>query len=116
MEITDLDKLFYKAFTNKPPQHMDFQSADDAAILRSLEANCIPFYFDYFLRQRNYFPVYDFKTEIEMLEGSEFKQFHYEDVLDDVHRLLKEWERHRQRLIEEHVIQTWHLYRLKDDE
>lgn len=114
IEITALDKLFYKAFTDKPAQHMSFQSADDAAILRALEANCIPFYFDFFLRQNNYFPSYDFQTEIELHEGSEFEHFHYEDVLDDVHEKLMQWEQNKQQRMDEHIQQTWHLYRSSD--
>lgn len=111
VEITELDKLYYKAFTDHtPPQHMKFDNADDAAILRTLEANCIPFYFDVFLRQNNYFPVYDFKTEIEMREGSEYSQFKFEDVLEDVQNNLRMWETQKQKRMDEQIRQTWHLY------
>lgn len=111
VEVTELDKLYYKAFTDHAvPQHMKFDNADDAAILRTLEANCIPFYFDVFLRQNNYFPVYDFKTEIEVREGSEFKLFKFEDVLDDVQTHLRMWQSEKQKRMDEHIKQTWHLY------
>lgn len=115
-EITELDKLFYRAFTDQPPQRMEEQSAEDAAILRSLEANCIPFYFDFFLRQHNYFPDYQFKTEIELLDGDEYGRFRYEDVVDDVHRRLVVWEAQKQIRIEQHIQQTWHLYRPSIDD
>lgn len=111
VEVTELDKLYYLAFTDHDvPQHMKFDNADDAAILRTLEANCIPFYFDVFLRQNNYFPVYDFKTEIELREGSEYKLFKFEDVLDDVQTNLRMWEAQKLKRMEEHIRQTWHLY------
>lgn len=111
IEITELDKLFYKAFTDhEAPQHVQFDNADDAAILRTLEANCIPFYFDVFLRQNNYFPIYDFKTEIELREGSEYKQFKFEDVLEDVQNNLRIWETAKQKRMDEQIKQTWHLY------
>lgn len=111
VEVTELDKLYYKAFTDHAvPQHMKFDNADDAAILRTLEANCIPFYFDVFLRQNNYFPVYDFKTEIELREGSEFGMFKFEDVLEDVQNNLRIWETEKQRRMDEQIRQTWHLY------
>lgn len=113
--LTDMDKLFYKAFTDQPPPPSGAQyRAEDAAMLRRLSDNCIPFYFDYFLQQHNYFPVYDFVTDIERLDGSEFDHFRYEDAVDQVHERLEHWQRDKQQRILEHVQQTWHLYRADD--
>lgn len=110
IQISDLDKLFYRAFSEDHQMVPLYHSEDDHAVLRSLQSNCIPFYFDFFLKQHDYFPIYDFKTEIELTEGPESKHFHYEDVLDDVNQSLDVWERNRQKQIEKHVRQTWHLY------
>lgn len=113
VQISDLDKLFYKAFTDESIDQIadaDHHTDEKVAILRSLEANCIPFYFDVFLRQNQYFPSYDFKTEIELREGSEYKQFKYEDVLDDVQNNVRIWEVNKQKIMDDNIRSTWHLY------
>lgn len=111
VEISEVDKLFYKAFTEcESSKLQEFKSADDVAILKSLQDNCIPFYFDFFLKQHDYFPSYDFKTEIELREGPETNHFKYEDVLENVFEFLRQWEQHKQQQIEKHIRETWHLY------
>lgn len=115
--LAEIDKLYYKAFTEHKFSECDddYKDPADMKILKSLESNCIPYYFDYFLQRRGYFPAYDFKTEIEKTEGDETDNFRYRDVLDDVLRNLNSWIEQKKALIQSHLLQTVHLYNSPTD-
>lgn len=113
-KISDLNKLYYKAFTNKEPTEMENQNPNDIELLTKLQQNCIPFYFDHFLNLHDYYPSYDFKTKIELNEGQEIKRFLYTDVLDAVLNSLEFWEKRKKLNIQEHIYKTQFLY-VEDD-
>lgn len=115
-EASELEKLLVRAFTNEDENVPHRHSAEDLEILRSLQSKCIPFHFDHFLRLHDYFPSYDFKTEIELRDGDEGKRFRYEDVLDDVYRLLDVWERKRKEQVDQDIRRTLQLYNLSEAE
>lgn len=106
VELTDEMKLLYEAFTDDTIKDLEFDQKD----LNSLQDDCIQFYFDHFLKLHDYIPAYDFKTNIELLEGPEEKRFAYKDVLEDVFTSLKKWEKNQQKLLEYHIKKTWYLY------
>lgn len=117
VKMAEIDKLYYKAFTeNDPEMLMEYKKPDEMVGLKSLEANCIPFYFDYFLQSRGYFPVYDFQTEIEKADGDEANKFYYRDVLDDVLQNLKMWTEQKAAMIQAHIVRTFELYKVDSDE
>lgn len=113
---SELDKLFVRAFTSNDEDVLRLQSSENFEILRSLQFHCIPFHFDHFLRLNDYLPSYDFKTQIELRDGDEMKRFRYEDVLDDVYRLLAVWERKRKEQVEQDIRNTLQLYNLSEAE
>lgn len=109
--MAELDKLYYKAFVSG--DHLNDVVDEDPAemeILKSLETNCIPYYFDHFLKCKGYFPVYDFKTDIETAEGIEEANFRYDDVLDDVLKNLNHWMTLKQDVIKKNILRTFYLY------
>lgn len=111
---SELEKLLIRAFTDENENVQHQHSAEDLELLRSLHSNCIPFHFDHFLRLHDYFPSYDFKTQIEMRDGDEAKRFRYDDVLDDVYRLVGNWERRRKEQVDEDIRKTLQLYNLSE--
>lgn len=114
--LSESQKLFYKAFTNVDPLNAPLLQSHDTEIVRFLEASCIPFYFDYFLKNHDYFPDYNFKTEVEEKEGPEMNRFKYKDALVTVRRNLEVWEKRKQAMINAHIQRTWHLYADDDAE
>lgn len=117
VKMAEIDKLYYKAFTETDPEIcLEYTKPSEMVGLKTLEANCIPFYFDYFLQNRGYFPVYDFRTDIEVAEGDEEEKFYYRDVLDDVLQNLKTWTEQKAALIQAHIVRTFELYKVDSDE
>lgn len=108
-------KLFYEAFTDMTVANVNLDDDENIKILNSLQSNCVPFYYDHFLKMRNYIPVYDFKTDIEIREGPEENRFKYQDVMPVVKHAMADWERYR-KIEEDHFIRKgWYLYEDKDE-
>lgn len=107
-------KLFYEAFTDMTVTDVSLDKEENIEILNSLQSNCIPFYYDHFLKLHNYIPIYDFKTDIECRDGAEEKKFKYLDLMAEVEDAMKNWERYK-KIEEEHFIRKgWYLYVDKD--
>lgn len=110
IKMPEKHKLFYNAFTDISTEKIEFEDEETAEILNSIEDTCIPFHFDHFLKLHDYYPIYDFKTQIEERDGPEEKRFSYKDVLEDVAKNLKKWMELREKSIAEHISKTWYLY------
>lgn len=115
VKMPEKHKIFYNAFTDISTELIEFEDEETAEIINSIEDTCIPFHFDHFLKLHDYYPIYDFKTEIEEREGAEEKRFSYKDVLENVSQNLKKWMKLREKLIAEHISKTWYLYIDKEE-
>lgn len=110
IKMPEKHKLFYNAFTDISTEKIEFEDEETTEIINSIENTCIPFHFDHFLKLHDYYPIYDFKTQIEERDGPEEKRFSYKDVLQDVATNLKKWMELREKSIAEHISKTWYLY------
>lgn len=110
IKMPEKHRIFYNAFTDISTENIEFENEETAEIINSIEDTCIPFHFDHFLKLHDYYPIYDFKTQIEEREGAEEKRFSYKDVLKDVSKNLKKWMELREKSIAEHISKTWYLY------
>lgn len=108
---TQQQKLIVEAFTDKDLKQLDFSTQENKKILRNIERNCMPFYYDYFLEQHGYIAKKDFVTDIERIDGKEENLLENKYLLPTVYNNMKHWQKRQQDIQRSNIQQTQYLYK-----
>lgn len=106
-------KLFHKAFVHSGQELIMeniFNDPTNAKLIKSIEPNSEPFYFDHFLKLRGHQPDANIRTQVEVHDGPEENRFKFKDIADKVikqHNILIEIEKEKKINVIEN---TAHLY------
>lgn len=110
-DATPHQKLIVEAFTDKDIKQLDFTTPENQKILRNIERNCMPFYYDYFLEQHGYIAKKDFVNDIERMDGTEENRLEIKNLIPTVHQNMKRWEKRQQEIKHSNIRRTIHLYK-----
>ncbi|XP_055383757.1 uncharacterized protein LOC129613639 isoform X2 [Condylostylus longicornis] len=110
--IPEKIQFFYEALHDiqDMPEITKKDHVEIEEILTGIEEESITFHFDHFLRINDYEPDYNYKTQIEIIDGSEENYFKYEDVIPYVKQQVEVWEKNRIIKIKQHIEENQKLY------
>ncbi|XP_050746237.1 uncharacterized protein LOC108035851 isoform X2 [Drosophila biarmipes] len=76
----------------------------------NMQEQIVPFYFDHFLKINGYTPNYNFRTNVDLRDGSEFNRLKVREVLPDVLARLETWETMHKKIMEENIQRNPKMY------
>ncbi|KAH8255429.1 hypothetical protein KR038_002910, partial [Drosophila bunnanda] len=107
--ISEHTKNFVRAFRE------DGYSGDQGthtSLLRAdnMQEQIVPFYFDHFLKINGYTPNYNFRTNVDIRDGSEFSRLKVREVLPDVLLRLEMLEVQQKKIMDENIQRNPKMY------
>ncbi|XP_053953767.1 uncharacterized protein LOC128860330 [Anastrepha ludens] len=108
--VSEHTKFFFRAFHDEGDV-MQLQDARDSIfVMDTIQEQIVPFYFDHFLKLNGYTPNYNFKTNIELRDGSEVSRVAFPSLLPEVLERLDKWEAARKRTMEDNIQRNPKMY------
>ncbi|XP_065360710.1 uncharacterized protein LOC135954462 [Calliphora vicina] len=109
-KISERAKFLFRAFHEEGLTEVTVDTRDSITRADTTQEQIVPFYFDHFLKLNGYTPNYNFKTKIEMRDGSEIERFQVKTVIPEIQERMKQWETMKRKIMEENIAQNPKMY------